>query len=44
MSNVHRIVSSEAEELILVDADDNEIGFLSKADCHDNGMQNMTNH
>lgn len=35
MSNVHRIVSSEAEELILVDADDNEIGFLSKADCHD---------
>jgi len=30
-----RIVSSEAEELILVDADDNEIGFRSKADCHD---------
>jgi isopentenyl-diphosphate delta-isomerase len=28
-------VSSEAEELILVDADDNETGFLSKADCHD---------
>jgi isopentenyl-diphosphate delta-isomerase len=31
----HRIVSSETEELILVDADDNETGFLSKADCHD---------
>jgi isopentenyl-diphosphate delta-isomerase len=31
----NRIVSSEAEELILVDADDNETGFLSKADCHD---------
>jgi isopentenyl-diphosphate delta-isomerase len=31
----HRIVSSEAEELILVDRDDNETGFLSKADCHD---------
>ncbi|MEM8815617.1 MAG: isopentenyl-diphosphate Delta-isomerase [Pseudomonadota bacterium] len=31
----HRIVSSEAEELILVDRDDNVTGFLSKADCHD---------
>ncbi len=31
----HRIVSSESEELILVDGDDNEIGFLSKAHCHD---------
>ena len=29
----HRIVSSESEELILVDADDNEIGSSSKADC-----------
>jgi isopentenyl-diphosphate delta-isomerase len=28
-------VSSEAEELILVDADDSETGFLSKAACHD---------
>jgi isopentenyl-diphosphate delta-isomerase len=28
-------VSSEAEELILVDADDQETGFLSKAECHD---------
>ena len=37
MNGPHRIVSSEAEELILVDADDNEIGFLSKADCHDGG-------
>jgi isopentenyl-diphosphate delta-isomerase len=34
MSSEHRIVSSEAEELILVDAEDNETGFLSKADCH----------
>ncbi len=31
----HRVVSSEAEELILVDEADNETGFLSKADCHD---------
>lgn len=31
----HRIVSSEAEELILVDADDNETGHLSKSACHD---------
>jgi len=31
----HRIVSSEREELILVDEDDNEVGHLSKADCHD---------
>lgn len=29
------IVSSEAEELILVDADDNTIGYLDKAGCHD---------
>ena len=35
MDTSHRIVSSEAEELILVDADDKETGFLSKADCHD---------
>lgn len=35
MNEPNRIVSSEAEELILVDADDNETGFLSKADCHD---------
>lgn len=35
MDSAHRIVSSEAEELILVDADDNETGFLSKAECHD---------
>jgi len=31
----HRIVSSEDEELILVDRDDKEIGHLSKALCHD---------
>jgi isopentenyl-diphosphate delta-isomerase len=30
-----RIVSSEAEELILVDEHDRETGFLSKADCHE---------
>jgi isopentenyl-diphosphate delta-isomerase len=35
LNQPHRIVSSEAEELILVDTDDNETGFLSKADCHD---------
>jgi len=37
MSDNHRIVSSEDEELILVDRDDNEIGYLSKALCHDRG-------
>lgn len=35
MNQPHRIVSSESEELILVDEADNETGFLSKADCHD---------
>jgi len=35
MNEQHRIVSSESEELILVDEDDNELGFLSKARCHD---------
>jgi isopentenyl-diphosphate delta-isomerase len=34
LSELHRVVSSESEELILVDRDDNEIGFRSKADCH----------
>ena len=34
MDSAHRIVSSEAEELILVDEDDCETGFLSKAECH----------
>jgi len=34
LNNAHRVVSSENEELILVDADDNEAGYLSKADCH----------
>jgi len=37
LNNDHRIVSSEAEDLILVDADDKETGFLSKAECHDGG-------
>lgn len=35
MSDADRIVSSEAEELILVDREDNETGYLSKAHCHD---------
>lgn len=35
LENAHRIVSSETEELILVDADDRETGYLSKAECHD---------
>ena len=37
MDSEHKIVSSEAEELILVDANDQETGFLSKAECHDGG-------
>ena len=32
---VHGIVSDESESLILVDRDDNELGTLSKARCHD---------
>lgn len=35
MDGAHQIVSSEAEELILVDENDVETGFLSKAACHD---------
>ena len=35
MNDQHRVVSSEGEELILVDTEDNEIGYRSKADCHD---------
>ena len=35
MNDQHRIVSSEREELILVDRDDREIGFASKANAHD---------
>lgn len=31
----HAVVSSESEELILVDLDDQAIGFMSKADAHD---------
>lgn len=39
MSDNHRIVSSEDEELILVNRDDKEVGHLSKALCHDgNGV------
>jgi isopentenyl-diphosphate delta-isomerase len=35
VNDLHRTVSSESEELILVDRDDNEIGYISKADAHD---------
>ncbi|HNP63547.1 MAG TPA: isopentenyl-diphosphate Delta-isomerase [Woeseiaceae bacterium] len=35
MNELHRVVSSEGEELILVDSNDNEIDYRSKADCHD---------
>jgi len=35
VNDQHRIVSSESEELILVDRDDNEIGFAAKGDAHD---------
>jgi isopentenyl-diphosphate Delta-isomerase len=35
MIDAHKVVSSESEELILVDADDNETGYLSKAASHD---------
>ena len=35
--NSARIVSSEDERLILVDAEDNDMGFMSKAECHDGG-------
>jgi isopentenyl-diphosphate delta-isomerase len=35
MNDSNRIVSSESEELILVDSNDQEIGHLSKARCHD---------
>jgi isopentenyl-diphosphate Delta-isomerase len=30
----HRVVSRDDEQLILVDSDDREIGFLTKADAH----------
>jgi isopentenyl-diphosphate delta-isomerase len=33
-NDMHTVVSSEAEELILVDVDDNATGYLSKAECH----------
>ena len=35
MSEISRIVSSEDEELIVVDVDDRPTGFMSKAECHD---------
>jgi len=39
LAKTHQIVSSEAEQLILVDANDAETGFLSKAECHDGAGQ-----
>lgn len=39
MTDAHQIVSSEAEELILVDGNDVEQGYLSKAECHDGAGQ-----
>lgn len=35
MDSAHKVVSSETEELILVDTDDEETGYLEKAACHD---------
>jgi isopentenyl-diphosphate delta-isomerase len=35
VENLNRVVSSEAEQLILVDGEDREQGHLSKAACHD---------
>ena len=35
VDNTEKIVSSEGEELILVDDSDNELGFLDKQKCHD---------
>jgi isopentenyl-diphosphate delta-isomerase len=35
VNRLNRVVSSEAEELILVDDRDHEQGFMSKAACHD---------
>ena len=35
VERAHNIVSSESEELIIVDNNDDEIGTLSKAACHD---------
>lgn len=34
MDKTHRVVSSEAEQLILVDVEDRETGYLSKAEAH----------
>jgi isopentenyl-diphosphate delta-isomerase len=35
LDRTDQIVSSESEELILVDISDNELGYLSKQQCHD---------
>lgn len=35
MSDNNRVVSSESESLILVDSSDQELGYRSKAECHD---------
>ena len=34
MNYKEKIVSDPNEQLILVDSDDNEIGYSSKSDCH----------
>jgi len=36
MSSNNNIVSFETEQLILVDSDDDVVGYKSKAECHDN--------
>jgi isopentenyl-diphosphate delta-isomerase len=35
MNDKHRIVSSESEELIRVNRDDEEVGYITKAEAHD---------
>jgi len=35
ISSEHRIVSAESEELILVNIDDSDAGYLDKGRCHD---------
>ena len=35
LTREHRVVSFESDELILVDESDREIGYRSKAQCHD---------
>jgi isopentenyl-diphosphate delta-isomerase len=37
LDSTDKNVSSESEQLILVDESDNELGYLSKQECHDGG-------